>query len=651
MGSDVKVTVTVDDDTKAGASSVKASLTGIETAAKNSGDSITSFRTRSIELNNDLKKLDAGIKQSKDSLSLLTSALANTDDAAQRLDITKAISKIESDLSASMKAKKFKLSELMDLEPDPKSATTFMSKFGNLLSTAGSGAASLAGNHVGMTIGAAAGAAAAPVLVSVLGTALSAQAGATGIGAGIALAVKNDKGIQEAGKLAGANFMQKMGDSAKVFNQPILESMGILSDAGDRVAKRWGRVFQETSGSVVPLVRDLVQAGENISDALAGAAENSGEALDGLGDSVRLISDGIGNFIELVSDGGPEAADNLRLVAGATGDVLTQTGLLLDTVNKLGNNEWLTGPLLPLLRKHYKDTADSSDDLKESTTALAIESSAAARAAQGQMEAYEDLNKELKAQADPVFGLIKSQEDLKKAQDETAEAVKKHGKNSKEARDAFQKQALAALELQGNVGKLGDTFDGNLTPAMRATLRAAGLTDDAINAIEKQFREAKKEGDRFSKKYTANLSLNGYRNAKGQLGGLLRDLQNFDGKWTATMITNYVRHGKPGTGGGLAHGGIKGAADGGLRDDLTWVGENGPELLRLPPSSQVFSNPDSQRMVATGQASGGGGGGGTLVAEWITTGDELLDAIAGGLRLYVKNRGNGNVQSAFGQGG
>jgi hypothetical protein len=56
-------------------------------------------------------------------------------------------------------------------------------------------------------------------------------------------------------------------------------------------------------------------------------------------------------------------------------------------------------------------------------------------------------------------------------------------------------------------------------------------------------------------------------------------------------------------------------------------------------------------MVATGEAMGGAGGSGMLVAEWISSGDEILDAFAKGIRVYVKNRANGSVQAAFGQGG
>lgn len=53
-----------------------------------------------------------------------------------------------------------------------------------------------------------------------------------------------------------------------------------------------------------------------------------------------------------------------------------------------------------------------------------------------------------------------------------------------------------------------------------------------------------------------------------------------------------------------AAGGIVGAAaSGGMRGGLTWVGEQGPELLALPAGSRVWSNPDSMRMAAAPWAS------------------------------------------------
>ena len=55
---------------------------------------------------------------------------------------------------------------------------------------------------------------------------------------------------------------------------------------------------------------------------------------------------------------------------------------------------------------------------------------------------------------------------------------------------------------------------------------------------------------------------------------------------------------------GKAAGGIVGAAaSGGLRSNLTWVGEQGPELLDLPAGSRVWSNPDSRRKASAPWAS------------------------------------------------
>lgn len=530
------------------------------------------------------------------------------------------------------------------VEPDRPSATSFMSKFAGLADGAAGPALKLLGNHAGITVGVAAGVAAAPVLASAIGSALSSGVGAGVIGAGVALAVKGDPNIQAAGKQVGKDFMSAMTEEAKVFAGPVRESLAVLEVAGGRISRKWGEAFDELRDDVVPFVRDVVGGTERISDAFTNVAKGSGgAALEGLGDTWRLLADGVGDFVEIVSDGGPKAAANLQLVAGATADVLRYTGMTLDSLNELASNPWVTGPLIPLLREHYTDAADATGTFSKHTQGAANEMESAAAAARGETAALEGLSKELKAQADPVFAIVKAQDDLKKAQKETSEATKKHGKNSAEAEAALQKQALAALSLEANIGKLGDAFNGKMTPAMRATLRAAGLTDGAIDRLEKQFRDAKKAGDAFSKRYQARAVLDGYRNAKGQLTGLLRDLQNFDGVWTATMITNYRVHGKPGTGGGLEHGGIKGAADGGARSGLTLVGEHGPELAEIAPGGRVWSNPDTQRMLQ-----GGGGQTGPIVVQVMLDGRQVAEAVVEPLRGMVNRQAGSNAQTFFG---
>lgn len=118
-----------------------------------------------------------------------------------------------------------------------------------------------------------------------------------------------------------------------------------------------------------------------------------------------------------------------------------------------------------------------------------------------------------------------------------------------------------------------------------------------------------------------------------------------------------------------ASGGVVGAAaSGGLRGGLTWTGEHGPELVRLPVGSHVFSNPDSRRMVANTSwtsmlprhsgrpISNGMGGGGVaprpvVVHQTITLdGKVIARQIFDPLRAEIAHRG-GNVQNSLGQRG
>lgn len=650
-GNEIVIKVKAEEDT-GGFTETKERLHDVETASDKAGNAMTRMGRSSADLKSDLARLDTSIATSKAALGQLAHALANTDDAAQRIDIRKAMARIQSDLSASQKAHKIKLSEMLDLTPDPKIAIGFMSKLGGMLQTAGAPIATAAGNHVGLIIGGAAGAVAGPVLIQALGAALSGGIGAGVIGAGVMLAVKGDKNLEYAGKQASQKFMGALTKEAAVFRGPIRDSLGILEDAGDRVATKLGTAFDALSDDVVPFTRNITQAGERLVDMGVNVAKDSGPALDGLGDSLRLVTDGVGDMVETLASGGPEAADNLRLVAGAMADLLRYTGVTLDQLGKLANNPWITGPLIPLLRKHYKDAADASDDMAGSTSNVAEEMSNAERAARGEQNALAGLSDELTAQTDPVFGVLKAQRELRKAQEETAKATKEHGESSDAAQAALQKQAMAALSLESNVGKLGATFNGKMTPALRATLRAAGLTDKAIDGLEKQFGAAQKAGNSFAKTYKANAKVEGAAAARRALYGVRDAANDIPRAVTIAMrITGVTNVSKAAASirKQYAHGGITGAANGSMGDGLTWTGEGGPELLDLPPGTRVHSAGDSKRM-AEQQSSGGTPLADNMVLEarWVGGGSALEQFLSESIRLIVHRVGGGSVQNTFG---
>jgi hypothetical protein len=95
---------------------------------------------------------------------------------------------------------------------------------------------------------------------------------------------------------------------------------------------------------------------------------------------------------------------------------------------------------------------------------------------------------------------------------------------------------------------------------------------------------------------------------------------------------------------GYAHGGIKGAQDGGLKSGMTWVGEQGPELVSLPAGARVHTAGDSRRLAAAV------GGGETLLRVMVdrTTERGLIDGLMRALRFEIASQG-GNVQAVLGR--
>jgi len=91
----------------------------------------------------------------------------------------------------------------------------------------------------------------------------------------------------------------------------------------------------------------------------------------------------------------------------------------------------------------------------------------------------------------------------------------------------------------------------------------------------------------------------------------------------------------------FAHGGVVGAAGGGVRSNLAWVGEQGPELVRLPVGSRVYPNGAAP--------SGTGGGAAPTVVIQVQPGGSGLDRLfVDWLRNAVRVKG-GNVQAVLGR--
>jgi TP901 family phage tail tape measure protein len=160
---------------------------------------------------------------------------------------------------------------------------------------------------------------------------------------------------------------------------------------------------------------------------------------------------------------------------------------------------------------------------------------AATAAIHGERDAFIELTQKLKAEIDPVFGLIEADKTLRAAKDKATAAIKRYGQNSTQAKEATRKLAEAALDLQGKTGALGSTFDGKMSPSLMRTLRAAGLTDTQIKILAGQFRGAKRDADKFAGNYAAHASAPGAKQAKTDLDRAYTSANHFAGPYLAEV--------------------------------------------------------------------------------------------------------------------
>lgn len=195
-------------------------------------------------------------------------------------------------------------------------------------------------------------------------------------------------------------------------------------------------------------------------------------------------------------------------------------------VDTYGLTEEQVARLLPLLPQFTAEQERQALAAGEQAGAQDRVTTAVERATAAMKEQHD----EMRAQADPVFALHRALRQVEQAQSTYDRALKEHGETSTEAKDAAIALFEATLELQGAAAATGGAFDGKLTPAMRATLEAAGLTEAQIDAVEKAFKDAAAAGKDFADDYTARVQVHGAKEAERQarmLRDRLREIDRF----------------------------------------------------------------------------------------------------------------------------
>lgn len=510
-----------------------------------------------------------------------------------------------------------------------------------------------------------AGIAASPFLGAVISGAIIGGAGIGGVIGGAIIASK-DPGVQQAFKALGTEASASLKFDAAPMIGPVLKSIDTIKESFRSISPVLQNIFAKSADFIGPLTGGITRAVEGIADGINDLVENAGPTVDAFGQLFGDVGESIGDALTTISGDSEDATDAIQDLGSILSFLIEAVGLTVralteayGAMNDFGaavvDSTYKIGGLAPRVD-------EVGTFMRHTTSAI-----------HAQVGAFKQLADEMQAQTDPLFALIQGQQDVAKAQSHYNDVLKKHKKNSAEAKDAMADLGEKAFALQGKIAAAAGGFNGRLTPAMKTALKNAGLTKTQIGRLESQLRSAADAANAWS------------------------------GTFRQTYITSFKTFGKPysqdgidrGQVGGLASGGISGSANGASPTGMTWVGENGPELLKLSPGSRVYSNPDSMRpggpltmpgspmgtpgagpgghlglkprlpvhrthpnLGEGGGSSGGGGGSGggsgssgdPFIVNLTLDGKVLVSALVDPMRNFVRYGFGGSVQKAYGVG-
>jgi len=454
-----------------------------------------------------------------------------------------------------------------------KAAKGFVESFGEML-------ANTADNPKVLGALALVAATAAPLIGGVLGAAVVGGAAGVGIAGGFAAAVQHPQ-VKGAGKALGTILKDDLKDASTAF---VPSAVGAINT----VAARWKgllpeirSIFSQSGGLIDPLLNGIVDGIESIVEGIDDALGNAGPVVQSFADLFAEVGEALGDLITRTSDdthSWAAAIDFLSAALVVAVDMLSifleASAAVIEGLRPMG--EVIGGAVgwLDQMAEKLGIGASASDDTGSAQADLADKVDGTTAAVQAQVEWMGVLADEMKKQTDPLFNLISAQQDVSKAQNEYNKALDKHGPKSAEAREALVRLGKAATGMSGAAAAAAKDGLGEVTPALRAVWREAGLSESQIRDLERALQAAKGAATAWEGTFTQTFITR--RRVVGNAAG------------TDSGI------------GGYAHGGITGAANGSMSSGLTMVGEAGPELVKLPAGTQVHSNPDSRRIASNG---------------------------------------------------
>jgi hypothetical protein len=448
----------------------------------------------------------------------------------------------------------------------------------------------------------------APAIAAALASAVDIAFGAATVGLA-AFLLKDEPAVRAAAHTLKTDLIDELTSGAEILAGPLEQGMAIL----DSIVKRidWRQMFAGAAPAIAPLSHALGVFIAELAHGLGDLATTFGQVFADpqVEQVIERLGSEIAAFFDTVANNKDAVIFGFRLIVGI---VQTLIGVLNVAINAAeilakplkwvdsligANDRAITsfGEFKAAAVITGKTATDSFQDLASqiSTTAVTADTLAGAMTDKlmagllGVDKASGDFDKALVTMGDTLVangGHLTAH----------VAALKKSETGAQQNKDAILAVVEANLRVYDSMISVGVSaqdaaakYDSN-TKALEAQLRAAGYTTDQIHALVGQY-------ETVPDKVNTSIALHGLTDAIEGLTTLLRLIDNMPGALNLSVSEQH-RVTSPG-----AHG----HAAGGIASGLSWVGEQGAELVRLPQGSMVYPHGQSMGMAA---AAGGGGG-------------------------------------------
>jgi len=507
----------------------------------------------------------------------------------------------------------------------------------------------------------AAGAAAAVPAASFVGAAAGggvlAGAGLAAAGGGLAGAWMGDPdkyGRQWEGMID--RVRKRWIDSSKAFGN---ELDGALKTAGatlDRLPIE--KVLALSQSFVAPISTGAGQGVAGAANGFADALERVQPVIDKIGPKIGNLGQDIGDAFRMISEGSEGGADALGDFIDLVGYTVKAAGVLVlgfekayegmrsfaigaykaeAALSPIGNIlEQAAGSFLHIgntsqeVGRTLDDSSSSAHGMASSWGEMARAGAEAAIDASNLNSALTELHETQLAMADANIAVAQGWMDLK---EELKDGAKSLDLNTQAGIDnqraivgqiglleAQRQQAIATSDGSVEaVDKANAAYNAQVEQ-LRQAAYAAGFNKQQVDALIASLGAVPPDTK-------ANVEVRGLSESLRQGESLRQRLDAIDGREVhANVYVAYHTQGQA-LNAPLRTGGIPHAAAGGPQGRDTLVGEEGPEIVRLPSGAMVYPRANTNQMMA------GGGGGQRTQIDWnITGGGFFYDMIMAGLR-------------------